>query len=166
MSFILLVNSSTRNDPSILFYPIQPLRRIQPDWLSPPKSELRVIQSFASRVNTYLSCVQLTQTFPSIVTILPLTCASDFPALTTSLSTLYTPGGTGLRYVTVKVRETCPASRNPGRAIVSSAVLVKLSRTVAAAPPWRFPALLQREAVTVNSKTVDLVEEEAERRRH
>lgn len=45
-------------------------------------------------------------------------------------------------------RLTCPASRNPGFAIVSSAVLVKVSNIVAAAPPWRVPDLLQSWGVT------------------
>src|SRR5271154_603910 len=111
--------------------------------------------SFAFFGKTALSCAHVTQTFPSNVLITPMICAVFLPAATTSHSTVtVVPAGTGLKYVIVMDRLTCPPSRKPGFAMTVRAVDVKLSSSVAAAPPCRLPALLQSEGETVSSKVV------------
>jgi hypothetical protein len=118
-------------------------------------------------LKTALSCEQCTQALPSFVLIIPLTSAVFFPAATTSHSILTVdPIGTGLVYVQIKLLLTWPASKNPGFAIVKSAVEVRVSRIVAAAPPCRFPPLLHSDGVICSSHTVDCVFSSADMNLH
>ena len=105
---------------------------------------------------TALSWIQVTHALQSMVFMTSLQFASLFPAETTSHSILiFVPCGTGRRYVHVSVRLTWPPSRKPGFAMIASAVDVKVSSMVAAAPPWRLPFALHRNGSTVISHTMN-----------
>jgi hypothetical protein len=117
-----------------------------------------------ARSKTALSCTQLTHTLPSFfVLISPLTFAVLLPAATTQYSTTHSvPMGTGRSYVQLSVRLTWPQSRKPGRAIVSSAVDVSVSSSVAAHPPCRLPLSLHSAGAYVKDHSVDCDSADAE----